>query len=107
MSAADTHRTIDAIWRIESSKIIAYLTRMVRDVGIAEDLAQDALIAALEHWPIDGIPDNPGGWLMTAAKRKALDLLRRNKVRDQKYEPLGREMDSRMDSDMEVPEAGK
>lgn len=107
MSAADTHRTIDAIWRIESSKIIAYLTRMVRDVGIAEDLAQDALIAALEHWPIDGIPDNPGGWLMTAAKRKALDLLRRNKVRDQKYELLGREMDSRMDSDMEVPEAGE
>lgn len=107
MSAADTHRTIDAIWRIESSKIIAYLTRMVRDVGIAEDLAQDALIAALEHWPMDGIPDNPGGWLMTAAKRKALDLLRRNKVRDQKYELLGREMDSRMDSDMEVPEAGE
>ncbi len=107
MSVADTHRTIDAIWRIESSKIIAYLTRMVRDVGIAEDLAQDALIAALEHWPIDGIPDNPGGWLMTAAKRKALDLLRRNKVRDQKYELLGREMDSRMDSDMEVPEAGE
>ncbi|RAR42582.1 RNA polymerase sigma factor [Paenibacillus sp. MDMC362] len=107
MSAADTHRTIDAIWRIESSKIIAYLTRMVRDVGIAEDLAQDALIAALEHWPMDGIPDNPGGWLMTAAKRKALDLLRRNKVRDQKYELLGREMDSRMDLDMEVPEAGE
>ncbi|MGO4788401.1 RNA polymerase sigma factor [Paenibacillus sp. 2KB_20] len=107
MSGADTHRTIDAIWRIESSKIIAYLTRMVRDVGIAEDLAQDALIAALERWPIDGIPDNPGGWLMTAAKRKALDLLRRNKVRDQKYELLGRDMDSRMDSDIEVPEAGE
>ncbi|MFE0557920.1 RNA polymerase sigma factor [Paenibacillus sp. NPDC058910] len=107
MSAADTHRTIDAIWRIESSKIIAYLTRMVRDVGIAEDLAQDALIAALERWPIDGIPDNPGGWLMTAAKRKALDLLRRNKVRDQKYELLGREMDSRLDLDMEVPEPGE
>ncbi|MGG3504213.1 RNA polymerase sigma factor [Paenibacillus lautus] len=107
MSAADTHRTIDAIWRIESSKIIAYLTRMVRDVGIAEDLAQDALIAALERWPIDGIPYNPGGWLMTAAKRKALDLLRRNKVRDQKYELLGRDMDSRMDSDIEVPEAGE
>ncbi|MBT2763736.1 RNA polymerase sigma factor [Paenibacillus sp. ISL-20] len=107
MSAADTHRMIDAIWRIESSKIIAYLTRMVRDVGIAEDLAQDALIAALERWPIDGIPDNPGGWLMTAAKRKALDLLRRNKVRDQKYELLGREMDSRMDSDIQVPEPGE
>lgn len=107
MSAADTHRTIQAIWRIESSKIIAYLTRMVRDIGLAEDLAQDALIAALERWPNDGIPDNPGGWLMTAAKRKALDLLRRNKVRDWKYELLGREMDSRMDSEMEVPEAGE
>ncbi|MGV2806198.1 RNA polymerase subunit sigma-24, partial [Clostridium perfringens] len=107
MSGTDTHRTIDAIWRIESSKIIAYLTRMVRDVGIAEDLAQDALIAARERWPIDGIGDNPGGWLMTAAKRKALDLLRRNKVRDQKYELLGRDMDSRMDSDIEVPEAGE
>lgn len=107
MSAADTHRTIEAIWRIESSKIIAYLTRMVRDIGLAEDLAQDALIAALERWPNDGIPDNPGGWLMTAAKRKALDLLRRNKVRDRKYELLGREMDARMDSEMEVPEAGE
>ncbi|PJN49258.1 hypothetical protein PAEVO_59670 [Paenibacillus sp. GM2FR] len=107
MSAADTHRTIEAIWRIESSKIIAYLTRMVRDVGIAEDLAQDTLITALERWPIDGIPDNPGGWLMTAAKRKALDLLRRNKVRDQKYELLGREMDSRMKSDIQVPEPGE
>ncbi|MEC0253769.1 RNA polymerase sigma factor [Paenibacillus lautus] len=107
MSAADTHRTIEAIWRIESSKIIAYLTRMVRDVGIAEDLAQDTLITALERWPIDGIPDNPGGWLMTAAKRKALDLLRRNKVRDQKYELLGREMDSRMESDIQVPEPGE
>ena len=84
MSVADTHRTIDAIWRIESSKIIAYLTRMVRDVGIAEDLAQDALIA-LEHWPIDGIPDNPGGWLMTARSAKRW-ISRRNKVRDQKYE---------------------
>lgn len=107
MSAADTHRTIEAIWRIESSKIIAYLTRMVRDVGIAEDLAQDTLITALERWPIDGIPDNPCGWLMTAAKRKALDLLRRNKVRDQKYELLGREMDSRMESDIQVPEPGE
>ena len=94
LSAADTHAAIDAIWRIESSKIIAYLTRMVRDIGLAEDLAQDALIAALERWPQDGIPDIPGGWLMTAAKRKALDLLRRNKVRDRKYEQLGRDMDS-------------
>lgn len=107
MSAADTHAAIDAIWRIESSKIIAYLTRMVRDISLAEDLAQDALIAALERWPNDGIPDNPGGWLMTASKRKALDLLRRNKVRDQKYEQLGRDMDSRIDSEFEVPEEGE
>ncbi|KOP66055.1 RNA polymerase subunit sigma-24 [Bacillus sp. FJAT-18019] len=107
MSAADTHAAIDAIWRIESSKIIAYLTRMVRDIGLAEDLAQDALIAALERWPNDGIPDNPGGWLMTTAKRKALDLLRRNKVRDRKYQQMGRDMDSRMDSEFEVPEEGE
>lgn len=107
MSAADIHAAIDAIWRIESSKIIAYLTRMVRDIDLAEDLAQDALIAALERWPNDGIPDNPGGWLMTTAKRKALDLLRRNKVRDHKYEQLGRNMDSRIDSGFDVPEEGE
>lgn len=107
MSAADIHAAIDAIWRIESPKIIAYLTRMVRDIDLAEDLAQDALIAALERWPNDGIPDNPGGWLMTTAKRKALDLLRRNKVRDHKYEQLGRDMDSRIDSGFDVPEEGE
>ncbi|OOC63896.1 RNA polymerase sigma factor [Paenibacillus ihbetae] len=103
----DTHRTIDAIWRIESSRIIAHLTRMVRDIGLAEDLAQDALVAALERWPETGMPENPGGWLMTVAKRKALDMLRRNKLRDRKYELIGREQESWADSEPDVPEAGE
>lgn len=90
MNVSQTHRTIDAIWRLESAKLIAALTRMVRDVGLAEDLAQDALVIALEKWPEIGIPDNPGAWLMTTAKRRAIDLLRRNKVRDQKYAELAR-----------------
>ncbi len=103
----DTHRTIDAIWRIESSRIIAHLTRMVRDIGLAEDLAQDALVAALERWPETGMPENPGGWLMTVAKRKALDMLRRNKLRDRKYELIGGEQDPWADSEPDVPEAGE
>ncbi|ANY73920.1 RNA polymerase subunit sigma-24 [Paenibacillus ihbetae] len=103
----DTHRTIDAIWRIESSRIIAHLTRMVRDIGLAEDLAQDALVAALERWPETGMPENPGGWLMTVAKRKALDMLRRNKLRDRKYELIGREQEPWADSEPDVPEAGE
>ncbi|RJE89599.1 RNA polymerase sigma factor [Paenibacillus sp. 1011MAR3C5] len=90
MSRASAHRTIDAIWRMESPKLIASLTRMVRDVGLAEDLAQDALVIALERWPESGIPDNPGAWLMTTAKRRAIDLLRRNKVGERKYEELAR-----------------
>ncbi|OPA77435.1 RNA polymerase subunit sigma-24 [Paenibacillus selenitireducens] len=88
--ANETHRTIDAIWRIESPKLIAGLTRMVRDVGLAEDLAQDALIIALERWPETGIPDKPGAWLMTTAKRRAIDFLRRNKLQVQKYEEYSR-----------------
>lgn len=83
-------RTIDAIWRIESPKLIAGLTRMVRDVALAEDLAQDALVIALERWPETGIPDKPGAWLMTTAKRRAIDLLRRNKVLDRKVEEVAR-----------------
>ena len=75
MTAADTHRTIDAIWRIESPELIAGLARIVRDVGVAEDLAQDALVAALEQWPGAGVPDNPGAWLMATAKHRAIDLL--------------------------------
>jgi len=102
MTDSAIHRTIDAIWRIESAKIIACLTRMVRDIGLAEDLAQDALLIAIERWPSSGIPDNPGGWLMTTAKRRALDLLRRNKLRDQKYEAVGREMDTQHEADFDA-----
>ncbi|MWV42904.1 sigma-70 family RNA polymerase sigma factor [Paenibacillus sp. HJL G12] len=93
MAMSGTKRTIDAIWRIESAQLIAGLTRMVRDVGLAEDLAQDALVIALERWPDTGIPDNPGAWLMTTAKRRAIDMMRRNKLRDQKYEELARSSD--------------
>jgi RNA polymerase sigma-70 factor (ECF subfamily) len=89
--ATDTHRTIDAVWRIESPRLIAGLTRIVRDVGVAEDLAQDALVAALEQWPKSGVPDNPGAWLMAAAKHRAIDHFRRNTRVEQKHEELGRE----------------
>ncbi len=93
MTATDTHRAIDAVWRIESARIIAGLARIVRDVGHAEELAQDALVAALEQWPKSGIPDNPGAWLMAAAKHRAIDLLRRNKRLERKHEELGREIE--------------
>ena len=97
VTATDTHRAINAVWRIESAKLIAGLTRMVGDVGIAEDLAQDALLIALERWPESGVPDNPGAWLMTTAKRRAIDLLRRDKRLDRKHEELGHELVSRQD----------
>jgi len=84
-------RTIEAVWRIESARIIAGLARMVRDVGLAEELAQDALVAALEHWPASGIPDNPGAWLMATAKNRALDHFRRDKLLTRKHEQLGHE----------------
>jgi len=93
VTASDTHRTIDAVWRIESARIIAGLARMVRDVGLAEELAQDALVAALEHWPESGIPDNPGAWLMATAKNRALDHFRRNKLLERKHEQLGHELE--------------
>ncbi|QHT62479.1 RNA polymerase sigma factor [Paenibacillus lycopersici] len=99
MNESSVHRTIDGIWRIESAKIIAALARMVRDVGLAEDLAQDALIIALERWPETGIPGNPGAWLMTTAKRRAIDRLRRNKALDRKYEELGREVERQHEPD--------
>ncbi|ASS73584.1 RNA polymerase subunit sigma-24 [Tumebacillus algifaecis] len=99
MEESAVHRTIASIWRIESAKIIAALARIVRDVGIAEDLAQDALIIALERWSDAGIPDNPGAWLMTTAKRRAIDHLRRNKLRDRKYEELGWEIDWQQEPD--------
>ena len=79
-----THQAIAAVWRIESARIVAAVARMVRDLGVAEELAQDALVAALEHWPRDSIPDNPAAWLMTTAKRRALDHLRRGKLQDEK-----------------------
>jgi len=96
VTATDTHRAIDAVWRIESPRLIAGLTRMVRDVGLAEDLAQDALVAALERWPESGVPDNPGAWLMTTAKRRAIDRLRRDRMLDGKHVELGREIDARL-----------
>ena len=95
MTATDTHRAIEAVWRIESAKIIAGLARMVRDVGLAEELAQDALVAALEQWPQAGIPEKPGAWLMAAAKHRAIDRFRRNKLLERKHEELGRQLDVR------------
>ncbi|MEP6768772.1 MAG: RNA polymerase sigma factor [Acidobacteriota bacterium] len=98
MTATETHEAIDAVWRIESARLIAGLARMVRDVGLAEDLAQDALVAALERWPEDGIPDNPGAWLMATAKHRAIDRLRRRAVLDRKHAELGREIDGKQES---------
>jgi RNA polymerase sigma-70 factor, ECF subfamily len=95
VTATETHRTIDAVWRIESARLIAGLARMVRDVGLAEDLAHDALVAALERWPESGVPDNPGAWLMATAKHRAIDLLRRSARLERKHEELGRELDAR------------
>jgi len=95
VTAADTHRAIDAVWRIESPRLIAGLARIVRDVGVAEDLAQDALVVALEQWPKSGVPDNPGAWLMATAKHRAIDLLRRRQMLDRKHEEVGRELETR------------
>ena len=89
MTASATQRTIDAVWRIESARLIAGLARIVRDVGLAEDLAQDALVAALETWPESGVPDNPGAWLMTTAKHRAIDQLRRGATLERKQQELG------------------
>jgi len=97
VTATDTHRAIDAVWRIESARIIAGLTRIVRDVGLAEELAQDALVAALQQWPESGIPDNPGAWLMAAAKHRAIDMFRRNKRLERKHEELGRELQAQQE----------
>ena len=94
MTATDTHRAIDAVWRIESPRIIAGLARIVRDVGIAEELAQDALVAALEQWPESGVPRNPGAWLMAAAKNRAIDHWRRSKRLEQKHKELGYELEA-------------
>ena len=94
MATTDTQRAIDAVWRIESAKIVAVVARMVRDVGVAEELAQDALVAALEHWPVDGLPDNPGAWLMTTAKHRALDRLRQDALHARKQQELGADLDA-------------
>jgi RNA polymerase sigma factor (sigma-70 family) len=95
MATSDaTHRAIDAVWRIEAAKVIAGVARMVRDVGLAEELAQDALVAALEHWPDDGVPDNPGAWLMRTAKNRALDRLRQEALHARKHEELGADMEA-------------
>jgi RNA polymerase sigma factor (sigma-70 family) len=97
VTATDIHRTIDAVWRIESARIIAGLARMVRDVGLAEELAQDALVAALEQWPESGVPDNPGAWLTATAKHRAIDHFRRNKLLERKHVELGRELEIRQE----------
>jgi RNA polymerase sigma factor (sigma-70 family) len=100
VTATDTHRAIDAVWRIESARIIAGLTRIVRDVGVAEELAQDALVAALQQWPESGVPDNPGAWLMATAKHRAIDHFRRNTRLERKHEELGRELQARQEMAM-------
>src|SRR5512141_1438381 len=97
MTASDTHRTIAAVWRIEAGRLIAGLARMVRDVGTAEELAQDALVAAMEQWPQAGVPDNPGAWLMTTAKRRAIDRLRRDELIERKHVGLAHELASAQD----------
>jgi RNA polymerase sigma factor (sigma-70 family) len=98
MTATDTHRTMDAVWRIESARLIAGLTRIVGDVGLAEDLAQDALVAALERWPESGIPDKPGAWLMATAKHRAIDLVRRDKMLERKHVEVGYELELRQET---------
>ncbi len=102
MTATHPHSAIDAVWRIESARIIAGLTRIVRDVGLAEELAQDALVAALQQWPDSGMPDNPGAWLMATAKHRAIDMFRRNKRLERKHEELGRELQAQQE--MAVPD---
>src|SRR4030081_339885 len=97
MTATDTHLAIEAVWRTEAPRLIAGLARIVRDVGLAEDLAQDALVAALQQWPESGVPRNPGAWLMATAKHRAIDALRRNTRLERKHEELGRELLARQE----------
>jgi RNA polymerase sigma-70 factor, ECF subfamily len=99
MPPADVNRTIDAVWRIESARLIAGVARLVRDIGLAEDLAQEALVAALEQWPESGVPDNPGAWLMATARHRAIDRLRRAEVHERKTRELGREAEIRGETD--------
>ncbi len=97
MTMSDTHRAIETVWRIEAARLIGGLVRIVRDVGVAEDLAQDALVIALERWPQTGIPNNPGAWLMATAKHRAIDRLRRIKLSERKHEELGREFEAQQE----------
>ena len=101
----DVHRTIDAVWRIESARLIAGLARMLRDVGLAEELAQDALVVALEQWPKSGVPDNPGAWLMTTAKHRAIDRLRRSKLLERKHTQLMHELEAEQQQQVSAVEA--
>ena len=94
MSDAATHKAIEAVWRIEAARVIAGMARLVRDVGLAEELAQDALVAALEQWPSSGVPDNPGAWLTTIGKRRAIDQIRRNERLERKLEEIGRDLEA-------------
>ncbi|QRK07150.1 RNA polymerase sigma factor [Archangium violaceum] len=102
MTATETQRAIHAVWRIESARLIAGLTRFVRDVALAEELAQDALVAALEQWPQSGVPDKPGAWLMATAKRRAIDMFRRNKLLERKHEQLGHELETERTPDLDA-----
>src|ERR1700726_4302937 len=104
VTATDTHRAIDAVWRIESARLIAGLARIVRDVGVAEELAQDALVVALEQWPSSGVPRNPGAWLMTTAKHRAIDQLRRHTLHQRKAYALTQELEAQLEQSMADPD---
>src|SRR5436305_8839536 len=109
MTTSETHRVIEAVWRIESARLNAGLARIVRDVGLAEELAQDALLIALEQWPKSGVPENPGAWLMATAKHRAIDHFRRNKLLERKHEELGRELQTQQEmavANFEIAEDG-
>ena len=105
MTASDTHRAIEAVFRIESARLIAGLTRIVRDVGLAEELAQDALVVALERWPQSGVPDNPGAWLMATARNRGIDLLRKRALHERKQGDIGRELDGAREASLPDPDA--
>src|SRR5438132_3015066 len=97
-ASTEAHRTVEAIWRIESARLIAGLARIVGDIGTAEELAQDALVAALEQWPVEGVPERPSAWLMATAKHRAIDSLRRRQTLERKYEEIGRDMERGQES---------
>ena len=101
MAAAETHQAIETVFRFERARLIAGLVRMVRDVGLAEELAQDACVIALSEWPRTGVPDNPGAWLMAAATRRAIDSVRRNRMLARKHEEIGRDLEGERDTGVE------